>query len=362
LFHQITLIIAFGGLSGAGKSSIAQGTGKLLESKGISCTRLKIEYFMEQASMILGSDAYLLPEEHQAQLLVKHLNYYLRWHDYYTVIILESLHRLKCTQQLKHLLGDLLKIIYIETSLENRLARSTGSDVNEKDKAMISHEADKIKDIPDTFLLHNDNTNINESIYKVYEHVLSKHKSLYNQALLSQVYTGKINLFSHQFVLSAGSVLIQKSTGYVCILHTSDGRKEWLLPKGRKNVGEALYETAVRETYEETGYQCSLIPLTMETRATLNEEPVGDVSRLLKGVCEPFAISLRQIGGKSNNQKIIFWYVTQVEKSRELNTQMENESFNSRLMPYTEALNLLTYEDDKEMLTKAYQLYQQSRY
>ena len=59
------------------------------------------------------------------------------------------------------------------------------------------------------------------------------------------------------FMLGAGMVVIQPSTGKVVVL--SDERRDrrgrtyttYFLPKGRKDVGESLEQTALREAYEE---------------------------------------------------------------------------------------------------------------
>ena len=58
-------------------------------------------------------------------------------------------------------------------------------------------------------------------------------------------------------MLGAGMVIIQPSTKKVVVLsekaEASDGRvfHYWFLPKGRKDVGESLEQTALREAYEE---------------------------------------------------------------------------------------------------------------
>lgn len=62
-------------------------------------------------------------------------------------------------------------------------------------------------------------------------------------------------------------------------------KDEWMLPKGRKDEGESIEEVrpssasldyltnpevlqaAVRETYEETGYPCSLLGVDLQTRS-----------------------------------------------------------------------------------------------
>lgn len=45
-------------------------------------------------------------------------------------------------------------------------------------------------------------------------------------------------------------VIIQPSTGQVVLVHDTD-TKSWFFPKGRKDRGESLEQTALREAYEE---------------------------------------------------------------------------------------------------------------
>jgi hypothetical protein len=52
------------------------------------------------------------------------------------------------------------------------------------------------------------------------------------------------------FMLGAGMVVFQPSTDKVVIV-TDTQRKDWFLPRGRKDVGEELGQTALREAYEE---------------------------------------------------------------------------------------------------------------
>jgi 8-oxo-dGTP pyrophosphatase MutT (NUDIX family) len=56
---------------------------------------------------------------------------------------------------------------------------------------------------------------------------------------------------------------------------------EYCLPKGRKDVGEQLEATAVRETYEETGYIVEVLPHQLTTLAT-PQEMMSDL-RYLEG-------------------------------------------------------------------------------
>lgn len=51
------------------------------------------------------------------------------------------------------------------------------------------------------------------------------------------------------FILGAGVVIIQPSTSKIVLV--TDNRERWFLPKGRKDKGETLEQTALREAYEE---------------------------------------------------------------------------------------------------------------
>ena len=51
------------------------------------------------------------------------------------------------------------------------------------------------------------------------------------------------------FILGAGVVVIQPSTSKIVLV--TDNRERWFLPKGRKDKGETLEQTALREAYEE---------------------------------------------------------------------------------------------------------------
>lgn len=56
--------------------------------------------------------------------------------------------------------------------------------------------------------------------------------------------------FSNDFMLGAGMVVIQPSSGKVVLVHETEA-DYWFLPRGRKDVGESLEEAALREAYEE---------------------------------------------------------------------------------------------------------------
>ena len=55
---------------------------------------------------------------------------------------------------------------------------------------------------------------------------------------------------SDEFVLSSGTVPIDIHNGLVLLLYCRP-KGEYMLPKGRKNVGETLEDAAIRETFED---------------------------------------------------------------------------------------------------------------
>lgn len=72
---------------------------------------------------------------------------------------------------------------------------------------------------------------------------------------------------SADFVLAAGLCILQPSTGRVVLVtignqEVKNGR--WFLPRGRKDIGESLEQTALRE-----GYEVRHAPLSMSQRVNL---------------------------------------------------------------------------------------------
>ena len=60
------------------------------------------------------------------------------------------------------------------------------------------------------------------------------------------------------FMVGAGMVVLQPATGKVMLLYAPRG-KYWFFPKGRKDVGETLERTALREAYEEVRVSLALM-------------------------------------------------------------------------------------------------------
>lgn len=73
---------------------------------------------------------------------------------------------------------------------------------------------------------------------------------------------------NRQYSLSASAITFRDPDQVLLIRNTKYNEPFYTLPGGRKDIGEALEETAVRETYEETGYHVRLPSVNIPTRAT----------------------------------------------------------------------------------------------
>ncbi|KAM5342992.1 hypothetical protein ACJ41O_013958 [Fusarium nematophilum] len=164
------------------------------------------------------------------------------------------------------------------------------------------------------------------------------------------------NYTSDSFVESCGAILfdLSRQTIQVCLTHYL-ARDEWLLPKGRRNCNEHRREAAVREVQEETGYRCRLHPVTMPTRAPLASDAadVADQPRTRPDLDEPFMVSIRQVDGGAG-VKLIWWYVAEVDHQGERSAA--EEGFEAELFDCREALRKLTFQGDRDILSRAISL------
>lgn len=133
---------------------------------------------------------------------------------------------------------------------------------------------------------------------------------------------------------SAGGVVVRRMRGrwWVAVVRPrrNDAKVVWALPKGLIDAGERGAETAVRESWEETG-----------VRATLDHK-LGDVryvytwdgERVFKVVS---FFLLRAAGGRIGA----------------LPAGMEVEVAEARWVPLDDAAGLLTYRGEREMAVRA---------
>lgn len=163
---------------------------------------------------------------------------------------------------------------------------------------------------------------------------------------------------AEKFVDSAGTVLFRLSTREVCILHLLH-RDEYILPKGRRNLNESRRTTAIRETTEETGIPCRLLPVNLVSRVcpAIETEDLPDEARLFKGSCEPIVVQTRRIG--DDEIKLIWWFVAAVNEGEPV-SQHEKHKFEVEFHSYDTVLEKLTFKDDRELVKKAIELVKSS--
>lgn len=158
---------------------------------------------------------------------------------------------------------------------------------------------------------------------------------------------GKSLHLSNQFVISCGTVSLDLERSKVLLIRWRR-TGEHLLPKGRKDLGEPLEQTALRETYEETGTRVRLLPVSMDTLATSPSS--GDRPG---AVAEPIAVSQRTT--REGILKIIFWYVAAGDSAaaREEGTQQENEDFDTVWADFDSVASTLSFDEDRRTVEAA---------
>jgi 8-oxo-dGTP pyrophosphatase MutT (NUDIX family) len=151
---------------------------------------------------------------------------------------------------------------------------------------------------------------------------------------------------SESFCISSGTVTVDLAHAKILlILWRKTG--EYLLPKGRKNIGETLEQAALRETFEETGYDVKLLPISIKTLATVPASE--DKEEKISSITEPVAVQQRTT--KEGTLKIIFWFAASgnsTEKQKE-RTHQEDEEFDTVWVPAGDVARVLCWEDDRKI-------------
>ena len=164
---------------------------------------------------------------------------------------------------------------------------------------------------------------------------------------------------AEQFVESCGAVLFISSkpaNAKVCLVNLLSTH-EWVLPKGRRNIGESRKEAAVREVAEETGFRCQLLPVTMPTRACTASDPpdVPDEARTQIDITEPFMCTVRELP-KGNGAKLIWWYIAVLEYDAYSQKGPGEVQFKPEFFTADDAVHKLHFESDREVLRKAVEI------
>ncbi|CZT16009.1 related to NUDIX domain [Ramularia collo-cygni] len=164
---------------------------------------------------------------------------------------------------------------------------------------------------------------------------------------------------STEFVESAGAILFHASTKQICLVHSHE-RNQWLLAKGRRNIGETRQQTAIRESQEETGFPCRLLPVTLRTRCTPDAEELEftpDVPRRFEKVTEPFMLTHRILPG-NNGVKLIWWFIGVIDENAPL--LKGEDMFLAKLFGFEDAMATLTFASDRDIVARAIKVYEET--
>ncbi|KAF9006026.1 NUDIX hydrolase domain-like protein [Cyathus striatus] len=170
---------------------------------------------------------------------------------------------------------------------------------------------------------------------------------------------------SINFMLGAGMVIFQQNTHKIVLVYERK-RKYWFLPRGRKDVGESLEETALREAYEEAGYNVEFLPHYGPTR-----QPVGPAERVTrtKALTEPIYLTITawkdgahtpyEAEGSKGGEYMTSWYLGQIAEDAipvEGTRMPEEQHFETHLLSIEDALKKV-YQDEVPVVTYAWDVY-----
>lgn len=127
---------------------------------------------------------------------------------------------------------------------------------------------------------------------------------------------------------AAGGIVVDRVDGLwslLMILQASDNA--WKFPKGHIDRGESPEETAVREVAEETGVLCSIVGDIGTTGYTFTTKKGTQV------------------------EKIVWWYL--MKPTGYADATHAHEVLELRWVPVPDVESLLTYDTDRELLTRA---------
>lgn len=186
--------------------------------------------------------------------------------------------------------------------------------------------------------------------------------------------------YNANFNISAGTVTFHPKTHQVLLILNKKYHEDiWQLPKGRKDLGEDIQATAIRETYEETGYLVKLVPARVRTRATRPQElshvdranetaarsspaPAGNpsmpgsVNAIDDPNTEPVGmVSYADMQASTNSDviKLCFFYLATLvdpEAAPHSNTQNPGERLEARWMSVADAHRSLRFEAERNAL------------
>lgn len=92
----------------------------------------------------------------------------------------------------------------------------------------------------------------------------------------------------------------------------------------------------------------------MSTRAppALETEQLSDEARFYTGIYEPFTLQLRRLG--EGDVKLIWWCIAAVNEDQPFKADLlEREKFVVEFLSYTDVLEKLTFQMDRDMVRRA---------
>lgn len=135
--------------------------------------------------------------------------------------------------------------------------------------------------------------------------------------------------------VSCGGVVIFRGKVLVLYKNYRNKYEGWVLPKGTVEQGETFEETAIREIREESGADVKI-------RKYINQTEYS------------FSVN------KDNVSKKVHWYLCEAD-SYNCKPQKEEYFEDAGFYKYHEAIHLLKFANEKQMLTEAYNMYNQMR-
>ena len=131
---------------------------------------------------------------------------------------------------------------------------------------------------------------------------------------------------------SCGGVVIFRGKILLLYKNVRNKYEGWVLPKGTVEEGEEYTDTALREVLEETGVKASIVKYVGKSQYTFNTV-------------------------KEEIEKDVHWYLM-MSDSYYSKPQREEFFVDSGYYKYHEAYHLLKFSNEKQILEKAYNEYQ----
>jgi len=142
-------------------------------------------------------------------------------------------------------------------------------------------------------------------------------------------------------IVSAGGFLFDFEEEKVLLIISHKQYGNVVVPKGKINSAETAEQAALREVAEETGYD------DIELVASLGASNFKYINKV-----ENYHLP---IGAKV--EKIVHYFLFRLKSTRQKIAREPHENFENIWTTFEEALKLLNYKEDKELLKKAIEIY-----